>query len=387
MKIKWNERYTTISVYSFIVICLSIVFYHIVSEFSSFKINLSKATSVLQPFLIGFVIAYLLNFILKIIEEKGMSHFPSLKPKPKRFLSLFLTYLVVALFVYIFITFVFPQLANSLMGLMHNIPSYINKVSDFLENKPASEFINDKYIETIINRLSEPLSQIMNLTTELIPRLGDILKKVASSISNIALGLVISIYLLLDKENFFGLGRKVTAALFSKKISTKILAFLDRSNTIFGKFVSGKLLDSFIVGWITFFLLTIFKIPYVTLVSFIIGLTNIIPFFGPFIGALPSFLIILFISPAKALWFLVIVLFIQQLDGNIIGPKILGDSLGISAFWILFSLLVGSKLLGVVGMIIGVPLFAIFYSIVKDTIEFRLKKKNLPTETKEYMKW
>lgn len=386
MKIKWNERYTTISVYSFIVICLSIVFYHIVSEFSSFKINLSKATSVLQPFLIGFVIAYLLNFILKIIEEKGMSHFPSLKPKPKRFLSLFLTYLVVALFVYIFITFVFPQLANSLMGLMHNIPSYINKVSDFLENKPASEFINDKYIETIINRLSEPLSQIMNLTTELIPRLGDILKKVASSISNIALGLVISIYLLLDKENFFGLGRKVTAALFSKKISTKILAFLDRSNTIFGKFVSGKLLDSFIVGWITFFLLTIFKIPYVTLVSFIIGLTNIIPFFGPFIGALPSFLIILFISPAKALWFLVIVLFIQQLDGNIIGPKILGDSLGISAFWILFSLLVGSKLLGVVGMIIGVPLFAIFYSIVKDTIEFRLKKKNLPTETKEYMK-
>lgn len=386
MKIKWNEKYTTISVYSFIVICLSIVFYHIVSEFSSFKINLSKATSVLQPFLIGFVIAYLLNFILKIIEEKGMSHFPSLKPKAKRFLSLFLTYLVVAMFVYIFITFVFPQLTNSLMGLMHNIPSYINKVSDLLEDKPAREFINDEYFEMIINRLSQPLSQIMNLATELIPRLGDILKKVASSVSNIALGFVISIYLLLDKENFFGLGRKITAAVFSKRVSDKILSFLDRSNTIFGKFISGKLLDSFIVGWITFFLLTIFKIPYVTLVSFIIGLTNIIPFFGPFIGALPSFLIILFISPAKAVWFLVIVLFIQQLDGNIIGPKILGDSLGISAFWILFSLLVGSKLLGVVGMIIGVPLFAIFYSIAKDTIESRLKRKNLPTETKEYMK-
>ena len=125
--------------------------------------------------------------------------------------------------------------------------------------------------------------------------------------------------------------------------------------------------------------------PYITLISFIIGVTNIVPFFGPFIGAVPSFLIILFISPVKALWFLVIVLFIQQLDGNVIGPKILGDSIGISAFWILFSLLVASKLLGVVGMIIGVPVFAILYSVVKDIIESRLKKKGLPSDTNKYI--
>ena len=134
-----------------------------------------------------------------------------------------------------------------------------------------------------------------------------------------------------------------------------------------------------------FTILTIFKMPYTILISVIIGITNIIPFFGPFLGAIPSFVIIMFVSPTKALWFLLIILIIQQLDGNIIGPKILGDSIGISAFWILFSLLVAGKLLGLVGMIIGVPLFAIIYSIIKDIVEFRLNKKGLPKETDDYI--
>ena len=126
--------------------------------------------------------------------------------------------------------------------------------------------------------------------------------------------------------------------------------------------------------------------PYTILVSVIVGITNIIPFFGPFIGAIPSFIIILFVSPVQACWFLLIILFIQQLDGNVIGPKILGDTIGISAFWILFSILVAGKVLGIIGMIIGVPLFAIFYSVVKGFIEGKLKKKGLKTETKDYMK-
>lgn len=386
MKFKWNEKYTTISVYSLIVIFLSIIFYHIVSEFSSFKINIGEATSVLQPFLIGFVIAYLLNFVLKIVEKKGLNHFTSLKDKPKRFLSLIITYLVVVLFLYIFIAFVFPQLASSVIGLVNNIPYYVNNMRDLFESSSHDIILSDKYLSIIMEKWNEFLNYVVSFTTDLLPLLGDIVKGVASSISNIALGLIISIYLLLDKERFFALGRKISFAIFSSKIASKILNLVHRTNDIFGRFISGKLLDSLIIGIITFFILSIFKMPYAILISFIIGITNIIPFFGPFIGAIPSFFIILFVAPVKAFWFLLIVLFIQQLDGNIIGPKILGDSIGISAFWILFSLLIGSKLFGIIGMIIGVPLFAVIYSIFKDFIENRLKKKDFPTDTDQYIK-
>lgn len=386
MKFKWNEKYTTISVYSLVVIFLSIIFYHIVSEFGSFKINIGEATSVLQPFLIGFVIAYLLNFVMKLIEIKGLNNFPSLKAKPKRFLSLFITYLLVALFIYVFIAFVFPQLANSIVGLVTNIPYYVNNMRDLFESSSRDIILSDRYLDLALEKWNEFLNYIVSFTTDLVPLFGEILKRIASSISNIILGFIISIYLLLDKERFFGLGRKVTFAIFSGKIASNILTLLDRTNKIFGRFISGKLLDSLIVGVLTFFLLSIFKMPYGILISFIIGITNIVPFFGPFIGAIPSFFIILFVSPIKALWFLLIVLFIQQVDGNIIGPKILGDSLGISAFWILFSLLIGSKLFGIVGMIIGVPLFAVIYSLFKDFIENRLKKKDYPIETDRYIK-
>ena len=159
-----------------------------------------------------------------------------------------------------------------------------------------------------------------------------------------------------------------------------------RSNYTFGKFLSGKILDSLIIGIMTFIILYVCKMPYALLVSVIVGITNIIPFFGPFIGAVPSFIIILFVDPVKALWFLLIVFVIQQIDGNIIGPKILGDSIGISAFWILFAILVAGKFLGIVGMVIGVPLFAVVYSIIKEIVEERLRKKGLKVQTEDYIK-
>ena len=212
------------------------------------------------------------------------------------------------------------------------------------------------------------------------------LTTVASSIWNIILGIIVSIYLLIDKEKFCALIKKITYAIFPKSASEKILEVSYMSNSIFGKFLIGKIVDSAIIGVLTFFILALCKMPYAILVSVIVGITNIIPFFGPFIGAVPSFIIILFISPVKALWFLVIIFIIQQLDGNIIGPKILGDSIGISAFWILFSILVAGKFLGLIGMVIGVPLFAVIYAIVKEIIEGKLKKKNMNYKTEDYLK-
>lgn len=387
MKIKWNTKYTTIAMYSLIVICCSIIFYLVTSELSSFKIQVGESISILYPFIIGFVIAYLLNFILKFYEEKVLVSkvFTSLKPKSKRGLGLLLTYISVILLFYLFMNFVFPQLIASIIGLANDIPSYVNDVTKLFNDSINHLALREEYLNLATEKWNDFVNYFIRFITDLIPMLGNFLKAIASSVWNIILGLIISIYMLFDKEKFFALSKKVTYSLFSKNTSNNILELTNRSNNIFGKFIGGKILDSFIVGILTFVILKIFEMPYSILISFIIGITNIIPFFGPFIGAVPSFFIILFVSPIKALWFLLIILVIQQIDGNIIGPKILGDSLGISAFWILFSLLVTGKLFGLIGMVIGVPLFAIIYSIVKDIIENRLDKKGLPVETSDYI--
>ncbi|HSQ89593.1 AI-2E family transporter [Romboutsia sp.] len=386
MKIDWNKRYTTIAVYSFIVVCCSIVFYSIMDKMSAFTDKISWIIATLQPFIIGFVIAYLLNFILVFFEEKVLvfDGIKNMRKKGKRGISILLTYITAFIILSVFVQFVLPQIADSISGLVNDIPSYVTNVTKLLDELTSNIDTNNEYLKLAIEKWNEFVDYTIDVITNLFPILGDTLKNIASSIWNIVLGIVVSIYLLADKENFCALSKKITYALLSKKHAEIAVELTHRSNDTFGKFISGKIIDSVIIGILTFIILTVFKIPYVTLVSVIIGITNIIPFFGPFIGAIPSFIIIMFVSPVKALWFLVIIVVIQQVDGNIIGPKILGDSIGISAFWILFSLLVAGKLLGLVGMIIGVPLFAIIYSVIKDIVEAKLSKKGLPTETDEY---
>ncbi|MDU7968200.1 MAG: AI-2E family transporter, partial [Paeniclostridium sordellii] len=286
----------------------------------------------------------------------------------------------------LFIQFVLPQLAESIMGLVNDIPTYVTNLSDLIATHTKDLNVDQEYLNLAVNKLTDFINYIIGLAAGLIPVLGEALRIVASSVWNILLGLIVSIYLLIDKENFCALSRKMVWALFNEKHAKRILELVERSNDTFGKFLSGKIIDSAIIGVLTFIVLTIFKMPYVLLISVIIGITNIIPFFGPFFGAIPATIIILFVSPVKALWFILIIIVIQQLDGNIIGPKILGDSIGISAFWILFSLLVAGKFLGLVGMIIGVPLFAIIYSVIKEVIEDKLDKKSLPINTNDYKK-
>lgn len=385
MKVKWNQRYNTIAVYSFLVLALSILFYIIASEVNVFKIQLSKYMSMFLPIIVGFIMAYIFNFILEFFEKNILKHiFPKDNKKRDRVIGIVMTYASVFLLLYLFLNFILPQLIGSIMGLVNDIPNYVRDISNKVIEYSESIYINDEYYQIILDKWGEFELYIINFATDLLPKIGIFTRTILSSVWNIVLGIVVSIYLLIDKEKFIALTRKVLFGIFSEERADFIIKIGSRTDNIFGKFLSGKILDSFIVGILTFVLLTIFRMPYVLLVSFIIAVTNIIPFFGPFIGAIPSFFIIMFISPVKALWFLLIVLVIQQIDGNIIGPKILGDSLGISAFWILFSLLVAGKLFGFIGLIIGVPLFVLFYSIVKDVIEARLNKKGLPVATKEY---
>lgn len=387
LKVNWNTKYTTIAVYTLIVICCSIAFYLLASDLSIFTSKLDLVITTLQPFIIGFVMAYLLNFVLNFYENRLLSHksFNKVKPKGKRALGMFFTYVTTFVVLYLFMHFVLPQLVDSIVGLANDVPYYVKDLTEAANDLMNRFNIDSQYYDLALNKWNDFLNYVIRFATDLLPVVGNVVKGVASSVWNIVLGLIVSIYLLMDKEKFYGLGKKLTYGIFSKRWADKILELTHRSNDTFGKFLSGKILDSFIIGVLTFFILTVCKMPYTLLISVIIGITNIIPFFGPFFGAIPSFIIILFVSPIKALWFLLIILIIQQIDGNIIGPKILGDSIGISAFWILFSLLVAGKFLGLMGMIIGVPLFALVYSIIKEIIEEQLEKKNLPKDTDSYI--
>lgn len=388
MKIDWNRKYTTIAMYSFIVAISVILFYLGISQIGDVLSKISGAIGILEPFIIGFSIAYILNFLLKFFESrvfklKSISKL-NLKNNTKRAISIIITYLVSFVILYLFVKFVLPQLVDSIVGLVNDIPMYINETTKFIDNTLLNLHIEKQYLDLINENFNKFIDYIIKFATNLLPVLGTLLTSIASKIWNIVIGLIVSIYLLSDKEKFCALSKKITYALLPKRAAEKTIEITHRSNSTFGKFLIGKILDSLIIGILTFFVLTIVKMPYTILISVIIGITNIIPFFGPFIGAIPSFIIILFVSPVKALWFLVIVFVIQQLDGNIIGPKILGDSIGISAFWILFAILVAGKFLGIVGMIIGVPLFAVVYSLIKEVIEAELEKKGLKTETKDY---
>lgn len=311
--------------------------------------------------------------------------FSRLKKSQKRSIGLILTYLTAIGICYLFIHFIVPQLIESIMGFVNDIPQYVDNLTTIFNDLIKDTNISPEYVALMQEQMDKYIKFVMDFAKEIIPIVGNMLKVIASSIWNIVLGIIISVYLLIDKEIFFAINRKITCALFSKKTADRIFQLTYRTNETFGKFLIGKIIDSAIIGVLSFIVFTIFKIPYTLLISVIIGVTNIIPFFGPFIGAIPSGIIILFVSPTKALIFIILVFIIQQLDGNVIGPKILGDSIGISAFWILFAILVAGKFLGIVGMIIGVPLFAIVYSVIKEDVEFRLKNKNLPTETEDYM--
>lgn len=386
MKINWNNKYATIAMYAFLVICGSILLYLGISHISSIKASINDFIKTLQPFIIGGTLAYLLNFILRFYEDKILSHdfFKKLKKSAKRGIGLLLTYITASIITYLFIQFVLPQLVDSIIGLVNNIPEYLNELTKVTNDIFDNLNLQPEYINLITDKFGEAVTYIITIISNLVPVIGNFVVGATSSILNIIIGIIVSIYILIDKEKFMALGKKIVYALCSEEKAKFTLRLATQSNMTFSRFIGGKILDSFIIGVLTFFILTIFKMPYVLLISVIVGVTNIIPFFGPFIGGIPAAIIILFVSPIQALWFVIIIIVIQQIDGNIIGPKILGDSIGISAFWILFSLLVAAKFMGFVGMVIGVPLFAIFYSIIKEIIEEKLRKKGLPIETEKY---
>ncbi|RGB65032.1 MULTISPECIES: AI-2E family transporter [Oscillospiraceae] len=385
MKPDFNRKYNTIAIYAVLVVAVSAVVVAAIINFPKIWAYLGNFVSLLTPFIIGFVLAYILCPILNAIERLlARLTGERLRRGTRRVICLILTYIVTIIVLTIFFWIVIPQIVSSVTSIAVQIPGWMTSVEAFandiiakydLYNLPTST------LQQIMKAFEQVLSSVTGVLTDAIPHVWKATLSVTTGVLNFILGIIISIYMLLSKERFFAQIKKLMNALIPSPVVQKILDITHQSHEIFSGFISGKLLDSLIIGVLCFCGMNLFQMPYAMLISVIVGVTNIIPYFGPFIGAIPSILILLMVEPVTALWFALFVLLLQQLDGNVIGPKILGDSTGLSAFWVVFSITVFGSLLGLVGMFIGVPLFAVIYSLIRQFAEWRLEKKGLPIST------
>lgn len=384
MKVEFDKKYFTIAVYSFSVIAAAIVFYLLVSNLSHVIHYISAIADVLFPFVLAFGLAFVLNCILKFVETKLLFKLQKRK-KLRRALGLLITYLFASLLIVVFAYSVLPQIISSVAALVNSIPDFTEQVTQMLEQiKSTSSFISDQTDE-IINSITQFFTRSAQLLNSVLPYLLGFTKAITSGLSNGILAIIISIYMLADKERLVARLKKCMFAIMPKRFVERLIVIMKGANETFTGFIVGKLIDSLIIGLLCFGGMKLFQMPYPVLISVVVGVTNVIPYFGPFIGAIPSILLILFIEPIQALWFAIFILVLQQFDGNILGPKILGQSTGLDAILVIFAILVGGHFFGFIGMFIGVPTFSVLYFLVKEFLERRLEKKALPVKTEEFI--
>lgn len=390
MKVNWNTKYTTISVYTVLTFAACLVVYALLFNFTVLGDFIKKFCSIIAPILWGLVIAYLVNPIMKWFEIKLKKPIENNKPHFKlvRIISLSISMVLFLAIIAALGAIILPQVFESITGIINNIGTYINNFQKWIDS------ILSKYPEllTQVNDQIENIEKtIMEFINNIVPKVGNIMMKITDStlsfivaIKDFFIGIIVAVYLLYDKERFQAQMKKIAVAILPKSFCPTFLRICSQTNESISGFVSGKFVDSIIIGCLCFICMTVMKLDFAVLISVIVGVTNVIPFFGPFIGAIPSAILLLFVSPNQVIPFLILILIIQQLDGNIIGPKILGQTTGISAFWVLFSILVGGGLFGFAGMVLGVPVFAVLYSLIKEFIEYRLECKELSPETTAY---
>ena len=362
-------------------ISLSILFFFLIYRFQGFGDAISKLTGILMPFIYGAVIAYLLKPVCNCVEDFLRRLLPEKMGTAANMLAVTISLLFGILVVYALIMMIVPQLITSVTTLYYTAR---NNLNDFVDWASHQEIIasNQKlldFIETSYDNLQDTLDNLVR--TKLVPSVQSLLSGAALGVmsfvtflKNIVIGLIVSVYLLASRKKFGQQGKLILYSLVKPRWADLIMEEIRYADRMFGGFINGKILDSAIIGVLCYIACLIFKFPSALLVSVIIGVTNVIPFFGPFIGAIPATLLILIQNPIKALWFVLFVLVLQQVDGNIIGPKILGNTTGLSSFWVLFAILLFGGLWGFVGMIIGVPLFAVIYDVLKKFVFHGLRR-------------
>ena len=359
----------------FCVVGACIALYLTLNNLGYFLGKIGVFIGIVSPFAGGIVIAYVLDPMVKFFYTKLFK-----EKKKTRGFAILLAYLVAILLLVLLAWLVIPQIVNSIVMLFTNFPSYIQGVQDLLVMMQDRYGIDLQQAIKMLDDSEAMVKEVYSLATAAMPQIVDSIGSVASNFVGIFTSVAASIYMLADKEHLLHQLRTLTHAFLPEKAADNTLRICHYANVNFTGFFVGKIIDSAIIGVITFVAMTILRLDFALLISVFIGITNIIPVFGPFIGAIPSIFILLLVDPIQAVIFGVLILVIQQLDGNFIGPKILGSSIGISALWILFSIVVGGDLFGIVGMVVGVPVFATLYGLAQEFVHYTLDKRGIDAE-------
>ena len=397
-RFNWDKRYLYWGVTAFCVIAAALLFYFAVGNITRLVGAVNTLVRILAPFIWGVVICYLLSPLMRTLENRlCLPLARKLYKKSKRSdgrkfaraMSVLLCEIVLILILVALVYLILPQVLSSIQMIIQNSGTYVDNLSDWADGLFENYPLLDQYIGDVLDNFNTNFGNW--LQTTLLPRVGNVVTSitsgvygVAKSIYHLIIGIIVSIYLLSDKEGFLAAVKRLSYAVLSVETAERArmgINFVDRT---FMSFLNGKLLDSLIIGIICYIVCSILQMPFTLLVSVIVGVTNIIPFFGPLIGAIPSALIILMVDPTKCLIFVIFVIILQQIDGNIIGPRILGNSTGITGFWVMFSIILGGGLFGFWGLLLGVPVFVVVYSLVTNLIVKKLKREDLPYEIEDY---
>lgn len=377
---RWLDPQQLKTVISFTFAGLFIIaIYFFILNINIFLRELSRLMFVLRPFIFGLIIAFLMGPIVRFIEQRtlvifGFSH------KLKRSLAVLFALILTGQIIVLFFSFVIPQIIISVQAITTILPRYVVTVEQLLNQLVIEYTLPQEWIDLALSSSETFLVNFFNVIEESIPLLVDFSLSFTLVILNLIIGLAIAIYMMFDKERFTLQVKKTTYALLGKEMGDFAIETTHLASNLMHRFILGKALDSLIIGLLCYLGMLLIGLDYAILLSVIIGVTNMIPVFGPFIGAVPGALILLLVDPIQALWFVLFVIGLQQFDGNILGPKILGDSVGLPSLWIIFSIIVGGGYFGVLGMFLGVPVFAVIYIVAKRIIAERLDKENIQVE-------
>ncbi|MBQ2900461.1 MAG: AI-2E family transporter [Agathobacter sp.] len=390
------KHYFRLGFTAFVTVAACITFFFILFRWESISAIIGKIVKSAEPIIIGLALAYLLMPVKEFIEKHIYNFLISQKVKKENAKNLGKASGIAGAIIFLLIIIgvlimsLGPALFTSIVGLIDAMPTYIESFVKWISDSGIADTEVAVFIGNSINSLTAELenwarTEILPLVQQYITQITSGVLSIAKAILNFLIGIIAMTYVMSIQEDLVGQCKKIIYAIFPAKKGNVIIDTVRKSNEIFGGFVIGKIIDSAIIGVIAYIGCLLMKTPSALLVAFIIGVTNVIPFFGPFIGAIPSILLVLIQSPIHALYLAIFILILQQVDGNIIGPKILGESTGLSAFWILTSISIAGGLFGFFGMLLGVPVFAVIYYIIQQIITYRMKEKHLSTETEEYV--
>ncbi len=395
MQQEHDRRYFKWGLTALIVIFISILLVVIFTNLPGFFALLQTIGKILSPLVSGIVIAFLLNPIVNfvdlrlrpLLEKRGMKQ-PRAE-KISRAIGIVFAFVFAVLIVYAFFAMLLPQLYESVMSIVNSAPEYYQSLETWavnvLEGNPEIRTYVEKALDAVQTYVEDWVkTSFLSDMQKVLATLTTSVMAVVKSITNFIIGLVASIYMLWSKTTFQAQAKKMVVAACKPDAANHLMELGSNINRIFSGFIIGKIIDSAIIGVLCYICMSIMKLPYTALIATIVGVTNVIPVFGPFIGAVPSALIILLVNPLQAFYFIIFIIVLQQVDGNVIGPKILGNTVGISGFWVLISITVAASIFGFAGMLLGVPVFAVIYLVISDIVNSALRKKHKSTVTDDY---